>query len=296
MKQTNQTNQTMNSIQFCREIQDCMFTPEYIEQWCKLEPRVTKVIPVKKVIEPTVDKSVFQVIPAKQFRGVSKPSDTLFWCLLYLYDAGLYDKEIAFASYRREQELKYKMIESIQQVAKTVNEKEIQTYGYGNKRICKSKGLEPLLSIKGVIAELAGSKPMSLEGVSAFLAYHRISTPCYAVLKYDTMTLAVPVGMTMTSDIVQFQVKHPRMMILTRERFSWCLTEQQELDAVILSSLTTCLRPISVYTSQDLEAWCDRMNIPKGKTKKDKYEAIQQWIHYRICVLRNGFILYSLEK
>lgn len=282
----------MTSLQFCNDVQDCMLTKEFIERWCKLPEKVKKQIPVKRVVEHAKENTL-QIIPAKEFRGISKPSDTLFWCMLYLYNSKLYEEEIAFASYQREQELKYKMIALLN----NVNEKEIQTHGYGNKRICKSKGLEPFLSVKEVIAELSGSKPMSLQGVSAWLAYCGVQHCCFAVMKYDTETLAIPVGTITIPELVCFsyQTETP-IMILTRERNSWAITEQTNLQATIVSSFITALRPISNYSKDELNEWCSKIGIEPHKTKKDTYEAIQQWIHYRTCLLRNGFILYLLER
>lgn len=277
----------MDSLQFCRYVQDCMFTNEYIAQYCHIQPRVKRVIPVKKVETRSMDSTI---IPAKDFRGLSKPVDTLFWCMIYLYDTHMYMTEIPHATFQREQELKYSMIEKLT----GVNEKLIQTHGYGNKRICKSKGLEPHLSVKEVIGELSGSKVMSLAGVSAWLAYVQVKTPMFAVMKYDTHTLAIPFGTT-TAALYQRRyssdTKTQNIMVLTRERYSWALSQVSHLDADIFSGLSACLRPISVYSADELKSMCEHMGLPPAKTKKANYEQIQHWIHYRICLLRKGFTL-----
>lgn len=279
----------MDSVQFCRYVQDCMLTNEYIAEYCRIQPRVKRVIPVKKVETRSMESTI---IPAKDFRGLSKPVDTLFWCMLYLYDTQLYMTEIPHATFQREQELKYMMIEKLT----GVNEKLIQTHGYGNKRICKSKGLEPHLTVKEVVGELSGSKVMSLAGVSAWLAYVQVKTPMFAVMKYDTHTLAIPFGTTHTAlyqrgYTPETSMPPTNLMILTRERFSWALSRVNTLDADIFSGLSACMRPISVYSAEEIKSMCEHMGIPPSKTKKANYEQIQHWIHYRICLLRKGFTL-----
>ena len=273
----------MDSVQFCRHVQDCMLTNEYIARHCCIQPRVKQIIPVKKVESRSLNSAI---IPAKEFRGLSKPIDTLFWCMLYLYDKEMYLTEIPYATFQREQELKYKMIEKLE----NVNEKFIQTHGYGNKRICKSKGLEPHMTVKEVIGELSGSKVMSFLGVSAWLAYTQVKTTMFAVMKYDTYTLAIPFGMTVTP-LYQRRYEATPIMILTRERYSWALSQMNVLEADIFSGMSACLRPISVYSADEIKNMCEYMGIPVSKTKKTNYELIQQWIHYRSCLLRKGFTL-----
>jgi len=238
----------MDSVQFCRHVQDCMLTKEYIDTYCRIEPRVKRVIPVKKVETRSLPSTI---VPAKEFRGLSKPIDTLFWCMLYLYDKGLYLDEIPHATFQREQELKYKMIEKLE----GVNEKLIQTHGYGNKRVCKSKGLEPHMTVKEVIGELSGSKVMSFLGMSAWLAYTQVNIPMFAVMKYDTYTLAIPFGMTVTP-LYQRRYEAKKIMILTRERYSWALSQMSILEADIFSGMSACLRPISVYSADEIKNMC----------------------------------------
>lgn len=275
----------MDTVQFCRHVQDCMMTRDYIAMHCRMLAKVKRSIPVKKVETRSLESTI---VPAKDFRGLSKPVDTLFWCMLYLFDKDLYMKEIPHATFQREQELKYAMMSRLDHV----DEKRIRTHGYGNKRICKSKGLEPHLTVKEVLGELSGSKVMTLPGISAWLAYTGVSNPMFAVMKYDVHTLAIPFGTTKTA-LYQYKYvpEHGHIMVLTRERYSWALTQVNELDADIFSGLSACLRPMSVYSAEEVKSMCELMNVPVSKTKKANYEQVQQWIHYRVCLLRKGFTL-----
>lgn len=279
-----------------------MLTPLFVEKWCTPRARPKKVIPVKKVKEG-FDMSD-QIIPAKEFAQYSKPSDTLFWCMVYLHDPELYGKEISMATFAREQELKYEMMTKMDKT----QEKRIATHGYGNRRVCKSKGLEPFMPIKEVISELAGTKDMSLLAVGAWLAYTQtmgtigttgtVGTDVYAIMKYDSMTLGIPVGSTHLSGtgLVQRGIRKP-CMVLTRERNSWALTHVETMDNVVLfSSLNATLRPLSAYSTEELDTFCSLCHVDGGKYKKSKYEAVHQWMQYRLSILRNGFILSRLEK
>lgn len=274
----------MDPVQFCKDLQDCMFTREYIDTWCKCSETPLK---KSKITQYKTQESIDQtVIPAKLFRKDTRPQDTLFWCMVYIFDRGLYTDEISTATCFREYELKYKMIEQLNKIT-SVEEKNIRTRGYGNVRITRSKGYDPHLSIKELKAELSGSKKMSLYGCSSWLAYMNIPFDGFALVQYYDMKLAVPFGNTVMNERLTFEYSSMRnkKYILTRQQHTWSLTEVDTFPkCTYLSSISVKLRPLSNYSSSDLEFYSSMCNIQE-KTKSKKYKAIQKWFHFRTCIL-----------